>query len=101
MFLNRDQVIAMDFVRSIGFEPVQAIILTSHNRNLRFGTASVLAIKDGRRYNIRVGIDTKTCVPQAISAHELSYTFDYKRSTNMATIDGCAIKDVVRKTITL
>ncbi len=92
MFLNRDQVIAMDFSRSIGFEPVQAIILTSHNRNLRYGVASVLAISNGKRYNVRVGIDIKTFTPKLISVHELTLVFDSRR-------DDCTIKDVQRRLI--
>lgn len=101
MFLNRDQVAAMNCVRSIGFDPIQALILTSHNRKLRYGIASVLAIKDGKRYNLRVSIDTKTFAAKVLSAFELTLVPDTKRSTDLTTVEGCVIKEVVRRFTTL
>jgi hypothetical protein len=101
MFLNRDQAVAMNCARSNGFDPVHAIVLTSHNRRLRFGIASVLAIKDGRRYNLRVSIDIKTCATKLISAFEINLVIDTKHSPDITTIDGCVIKEVVRRSITL
>lgn len=101
MFLNRDQVVAMDCVRSIGFDPVQALVLTSHSRKLRYGITSVVAVKDGKRYNLRVGIDPKTYAAHVVSAHEITYVFDTRRSTDMSTVEGCVIKDVARRLVNL
>jgi len=101
MFLNRDQVAAMNASRSIGFDPIQALILTSHNRRLRFGVASVLAIKDGKRYNLRVSIDTKTFAAKVMAAYEITLVLDTKRNTDLTTVEGCVIKEVVRRSTTL
>lgn len=99
MFLNRDQVVAMNCVRDKGFDPVHAIVLTSHGRDT--SVVSVLAIKDGKRYNLRVSIDCKSFSSKIVSVHELNIVIDMENSKDLSTIDGCVVKAVSRKYVKL
>lgn len=99
MHINRDQKVAIDFVRGLEYEPVQALVLTSKNTDLKLGVVSVLAVKDGRRYNLRVGIEPRKLDASLISVDELITLIDHKYSSDLTTINGCIIKDVVRNPV--
>jgi hypothetical protein len=99
MHLNREQKIAMDFVKNMGMNPVNAIVLTSRHSRLGCSVVSVSAIQGDIRFNARVGIDTRSLEASFISIESLKTIIDYKYSPNPATINGCIVSDVERRLI--
>jgi hypothetical protein len=74
MFLTRDQVVAYNACRELGYVPCDSIILTIHSRRYNGSVLSVIAIKEERRYNLRFLV--RKNVAELISADILENNFE-------------------------
>ena len=99
MHLNRDQSMAVIAVHNAGYNPVQAVVLTGRHRDLSLGVVSVTAIKDGERFNIRVGVDSRKNHSEILEIDLLTTIIDNRKSTNQSSIDGCAVRTINRKSV--
>lgn len=97
MHLTREQKISFDAVRGAGFNPVNSLVLTMRDKRLQKAVASVSAIRDGERYNVRVSIDTRNGFETKIlSVDVLDTVIDFEKSRNIYSTQGCVVKEVVR-----
>ena len=99
MHLNRDQVMALNAVRNVGYTTVNAIVLTGRHRTLQCGVVSVSAIHDGERFNILVGVDSRKNHTEILEVATLTTVIDTRKSTNVQSIDGCSIRAINRKAV--
>lgn len=100
MHLNREQISAMGRVKEAGFVPVNSIVLTSKSKTHGgMAVVSVSAYKNQTRYNLRIGINTRSPglePPVIISCDSLRTIIDTENSQNVQDINGCVIQTVVR-----
>ena len=101
MHLNRDQAMAINAVKSAGYNPVQALVLTGRHRDWNSGIVSVTAIKDGERFNLRVMVDSRDNQAKVIDLDKLITIIDKDKSTDVTTIDGCVVKSIKRRHVSI
>jgi len=95
MFLTRDQKIACDVAREHGFNPTLVSTLCARHSKHKGAVLSVSAIKNAKRYNLRVLVNKVS--GSLLSADELTVVF--KRQSSK--IDECVIDKIDRAPVLL
>lgn len=89
MFLTKPQLIALEVVRELGYEPHDAVVISKNSSKYKTDNVVVRAIKDGDNYTLNVSSKLRKVLENALVV--VQWGPPVREGYNF---DGCHVYDV-------